>query len=75
MCQIATLIYVHPSLLVQQRSELERSLESVKGVSAASFAAGRPHLLSVEYNPERLDAGQVIQQVKNYGVDANFLAC
>ena len=72
MCQMGVLIYIHPSLLVQQRHDLEQTLKSKDGVLLAYFISGRQHLLTVEYNPEKLNSSQVLQQVENCGIDANY---
>ena len=72
MCQMGVLIYIQPSLLLQQRYDLEQNLESMDGVLLAYFTAGRQHLLTVEYNPEKMNCNQVLQKVENCGVDANY---
>jgi multidrug efflux pump subunit AcrB len=72
MCHIGMLIYVQPSLLVNQRHGLEKQLENIDGVYLANFAAGRQHLLTVEYDPEKLNSNNVLEQVVDCGINANY---
>jgi hypothetical protein len=75
MCQIGVLIYVQPNLLIQQRRGLEKKLENVDGVSVANFAPGRQHLLTVEYDPDKLNSNIVLKQVVDSGINANYISC
>lgn len=72
MCHIGMLIYIQPSLLVDQRHGLEKKLENIDGVYLANFTPGRQHLLTVEYDPEKLNSNNLLQRVVDSGINANY---
>lgn len=72
MCHFGMLIYVQPNLMVDQPHGLEKLLENIDGVYLANFAPGRQHLLTVEYDPEKLNSSNVLQKVVDCGIYANY---
>ena len=64
------LIHVHPTLSAEQRAKIEDALLGSKGVVAATFSHGHPHMLTVAYDPEVAHAGQLLQTVREWDAAA-----
>jgi hypothetical protein len=59
------LIYVHPELDDQRRSELERTIEGRIGVDCAEFEHhDHPHALIVKYEPDAVQGMQILDMVR-----------
>lgn len=59
------LIYVHPELDAQKRSELEKAIEAHIGVDCAEFDhRSHHHALIVKYDPDTLRGMQILDMVR-----------
>jgi len=59
------LIYVHPELDAQKRTELEKMIEGHIGVDCAEFEHHpHPHALIVKYDPDALRGMQILDMVR-----------
>lgn len=66
------LIHVHPTLSAEQRAKIEEALLGSKGVVAATFSQGHPHMLTVAYDPEVAHAGELLQTVREWDAAATM---
>lgn len=67
------LIHVHPTLSAEQRAKIEEALSGSKGVVSAHFSPGHPHVLTVAYDPEAAQAGQLLQVVREWDQAATMV--
>ncbi len=67
-------VHIDETVGKDRHSELEDALRAIDGVVSAGFAEGKPHLLIVQYNPQRTSSGQILERVKSHGVHAELVA-
>lgn len=67
------LIHVHPTLSAEQRARIEDALSASKGVVSAHFSPAHPHVLTVAYDPEAAQAGQLLQIVREWDQAATMV--
>lgn len=67
------LIHLHPTLTTAQRAKIEEALSGSKGVVSAHFSTGHPHALSVAYDPEATQAGQLLEIVREWDQAATWV--
>jgi len=67
------LIHVHPALSAGQRAKIEEALSGSKGVVSAHFSPAHPHVLTVAYDPEAAQAGQLLQIVREWDQAATMV--
>jgi len=59
------LIYVHPNLDLQMRTDLEKKLMGRIGVDCAEFHhRPHPHSLMVKYDPDAVEGMEILQMVR-----------
>jgi len=59
------MIYVHPDLDAQMRTNLERKLMGRIGVDCAEFDhRPHPHSLMVKYDPDAVEGMEILQMVR-----------
>jgi hypothetical protein len=59
------LIYIHPELELQKRTELARIVEGRVGVDCAEFNHhSHPHALIVKYDPDAVRGMQILDMVR-----------
>ncbi len=59
------LIYVHPDLDLQMRTDLEKKLMGRIGVDCAEFDhRPHPHSLMVKYDPDAVEGMEILQMVR-----------
>jgi hypothetical protein len=59
------LIYIHPELELQKRTELARIVEGRVGVDCAEFNHhSHPHALIVKYDPDAVRGVQILDMVR-----------
>lgn len=63
-------IHVDQALDTAQRQEIENEMRSIDGVVSVRQSDDRPHLLLVEYNPERTTSESLLAVVTNKGYQA-----
>ena len=63
-------IHVNEALDIQARHDLEDRIRSIDGVIAPRFNDHRPHLMIVAYNPEHTRAGDLLNEVRRQGYQA-----
>ena len=54
------LIHVHPTLSAEQRAKIEDALIASKGVVAATFSHGQPHMQTVAYDSAEVGAQEAL---------------
>ena len=67
------LIHVHPTLTAEQREKVEDALSGSKGVISAHFSPAHPHALTVAYDPEMAQSGQLLQIVREWDQAATLV--
>ncbi len=68
------LIYVHPELDAQKRTELEKMIEGHIGVDCAEFEHHpHPHALIVKYDPDALRGMQILDMVRKTDPNATMV--
>ena len=67
------LIHVHPTLSAEQRAKIEEALGGSKGVVSAHFSPAHSHVLTVAYDPEAAQAGQLLQIVREWDQAATMV--
>lgn len=55
------------------RERIQDALRELPGVMAASSHDERPHLMVVEYDPERINSRQLLDKVTASGVHAELI--
>ena len=63
-------IHVSETLDPNKRHDLEDQMRAVDWVIAPRFNDGRPHLMSVAYDPERISTGELLNEVRRQGYHA-----
>jgi hypothetical protein len=67
------LIHVNETLGSTERASLEEELRKVEGVIAPRFNRETPHLLLVSYDPQEVDAHNLLNRVKHNGYNAQLV--
>lgn len=57
----------------ETRELMKDQLRGMEGVMAAITHDERPHLMVVEYDPDRINSAQILAQVKDAGVHAELI--
>ncbi len=71
MDMVDILINVHPNLSNEERSQLDDELRSVEGIISVHFSTEHPHLMTLEYNPEKTSSDILLKHVGERGVEAS----
>ena len=59
------LIYVHPELDTEKRSQLAKAVEGRVGVDCAEFDShSHHHALMVKYDPDTVEGKQILEMVR-----------
>jgi hypothetical protein len=60
------LIYIHPELDVQKRTDLEKKVEGRVGVDCAEFDPHtHHHAMMVRYDPDAIQGMEILETVRN----------
>jgi multidrug efflux pump subunit AcrB len=66
-------IHVDEELAVGARAEIERKLREIDGVVSVHNPDAKPHLVVVEYDPDKLKSATLLETVKSEGVHAELI--
>lgn len=66
-------IHVHPELSAERRSKIEDELGACGGVVSVHFGRGHPHELVVAYDPQTINARQILDAVRKYDEAATMI--
>ena len=66
-------IHVDEDLDTAQRSTVDQQLRALDGVVSVHNADKTPHLVTIEYDPEKLDSTRLLNTVKAIGVHAEMI--
>ena len=66
-------IHIDEDLADEAIYELERDLGEMQGVYSACVNDRARHLMLVDYDPEDVRAGQLLDQVRRHGVGAELV--
>ncbi len=64
--KVDIVVHVDETLDENRRSGIESSLRQEDGVIWAHFTNGRPHLMTVEYDPEQTSSNTIRQKLCNH---------
>lgn len=74
MKNVDVLIYVHPELSANDRAKLEQETEGEVGVISAKFDKHpHPHALLIQYDPDAIQAQQVLDVVRRHDPSATLV--
>ena len=71
--QVEIVVHVDDVLAQEQQAGLISDLEKHTGVEKAHFTPGRKHLLVVDYNPDKLNAQDVLKFVQREHIGAELV--
>lgn len=66
-------IHINEELDEQHRLTFSGKVQKIPGVRSTSSTDARPHLMIVEYNPEKTKACDVVDNVRNIGMQAQLV--
>ena len=66
-------VHIDESVDHAGRERIADSLRALEGVLAAVSHDERPHLMVVEYNPDRVTSQAILSRVKSAGVHAELV--
>lgn len=66
-------IHVDETLSVEQRAEMETRLRALDGVVSVHNPDDKPHLVVVEYVPDKVTSQALLQCVKDQNVGAELI--
>ena len=66
-------IHVDDDLDTTQRNTIDQQLRALDGVISVHNADKTPHLVTIEYDPEKLDSTQLLNTVMGTGVHAEMI--
>ncbi len=66
-------IHVDENLDATQRQTIDQQLRAMDGVVSVHNPDKTPHLMTIEYNPEKMDSARLLKAVKATGVHAEMI--
>lgn len=66
-------VHIDETLSKEQRQSVEDKLRGLDGVVSVAIHDDKPHLVMVEYNPERASSSAILNAVKATGVHAELV--
>ncbi|MDZ7750711.1 MAG: ATP-binding protein [Gammaproteobacteria bacterium] len=66
-------VHIDENVSAEVRAALTDKLLGLSGVMAAVSHDEKPHLMVVEYDPERIKSSEILGTVKNSGVHAELI--
>ena len=66
-------VHIDENLTKEQRQSVEDKLRSLDGVVSVVIRDDKPHLVLVEYNPDRASSSAILSTVKDAGVHAELV--
>ncbi len=66
-------VHIQESLSKERRQGLEDKLRDLDGVVSVANHDDKPHLVLVEYNPDRASSSAILAAVKDTGVHAELV--
>lgn len=71
--KIGLVLHVDDTLGDKVRNNIEASLQAEQGVSSAHFTERRPHLMTVEYDPDVTTSAHILNKVHSQNVHAQLI--
>lgn len=66
-------VHIDETLSKEQREDVEAKLRGLDGVVSVAIHDEKPHLVLVEYNPDRASSSAILSTVKDTGVHAELV--
>ncbi len=70
---VDVLVHVDESIDKAARTAMEDSVRGLDGVLSVGQHDEKPHLMIVEYNPDRINSTAILGRVKEQGVHAEIV--
>ena len=70
---VDVLVHVDENVDKPTRTAMEDSLRGLDGVLSVGQHDDKPHLMIVEYNPDRISSATILSRVKEEGVHAEIV--
>lgn len=67
------MVHIDESLPVEELSRIEIALASREGIRSVTLQEHTPHLMLVEYDHGKVDAGAILAAVRDQGVHAELV--
>jgi len=71
--QVEVVIHVDETLSEEQQAGMVSNLQRRDGVEKARFTTGRPHLMLIDYDSNKLRTSDVLDYVKQENVNAELV--
>jgi len=65
-------VHINEELNKEHREELSENLSHLSGISTVLMSDQKPHLIRVSFDPKAINSRQVLEGVKNHGVNAQL---
>ncbi len=66
-------VHIDENLSPEQRITVEDSLRALDGVVSVHGSSKTPHLIIVQYNPEKMDSQKILKRITNQGAHAELI--
>lgn len=66
-------VHIDETLSQTQRQNVEQKLRELDGVVSVAIHDSKPHLVVVEYNPDRTSSSAILGAVKDTGAHAELV--
>jgi hypothetical protein len=66
-------VHINESLSSDEIHGLEKDLSDISGIVSACAHERTPHLFVVDYNPQSLKAGALLQHIKGHGLHPSLI--
>lgn len=67
------MVHVNESLSAETRHALEEEMREVEGVISPRFSPNEDHLLEIAYNPDTVNATDLLHKVQSHGYHAQLV--
>lgn len=66
-------VHIDQLMTDAEKEHLERGLRALDGVVSVHNSTDRPHLMIVQYNPDKVGSDRILKQVTSQGVHAELI--
>jgi hypothetical protein len=70
---VDVVVHIDETLAPDQLKTIEDHIHKISGVVSACNRDNQPHLISVTYNPERVNSHEILENVVREGVHAELV--
>jgi hypothetical protein len=70
---VNVVVHIDEDLSASEIHRIEQSLSSINGIVSACAHEKTPHLMVVDYDPRTVQAGSLLQHLRNDGLHAELI--